>query len=1022
VRKRISLLLLILPFLLSYPLTSSAQRITGTIKGRLTTEEGVPLIGAFVDIESPSLLGMKTYITQKSGSFKFHGLPPGRYKLRAEMPEFKTVTIEDIILRAGMTVSIPLIMEKSIGEETKSLKYSTPIGDVKQATFTSTLDMNILNSAPVARNLNDVLFISPGIIPDDFHKRTHSIIHGSPLRGSVYALDGSSQNDPESMLLLTSINFDLIDEIEIESGAHPVESGPIDGGYVNIITKSGYEKSSAELLFHYTGSEFTSPLRTREEVHQLGANFPPLDLSHLDLSLSAGTPVYANLLCFFGNIRYLTQSSWTSFIPWEDPQGKFHQEYNSSNTEKMGFFKLTSRFLPELRITVSLNYYDKYQPFYKLPLDWNITQEATQILDNSKNYFLNGYLNYTLDQNTSLNLRAGYTQHKLPLMLSENSSNLPFYRDEATGHVWGSALYNEIEIKKRFDTTASLTRFQDTLLGDHELCAGAEYEDSSQECSAWKENNLIVYYLGGSPYYFGLEESPLTQATVGKGLIEFTLVSKEEVGIPQIYRLRRFAVYLRDSITFLDRFTLNLGLRFDRSNANLSAYIKGESGNSLSLKLGEELIKPLANSNPFSRNEFQEWRNVLSWDSLSPRFGLVLDFFGKGKTILKASFSRYNEYLMLEYLKSLDPYFYGRSHRFYWFDENMDEKIDASDSFALYPEDYRLYHPDYWTKRVATDLKSPDINEYTLTLSQVILKEIWVNLGYIRKSQRNILGNVFYSPELERDWYSLNEETKSWWIPFRTIVPAGMGFPETCLTLYFRSKNAPPLFERIKNIPELRRDYEALEISIHKPMSHNWQFLFSAVVNRAKGNADLKNISTGNNNSLVLPYNPNYFINLPPDSSLDHERRFILKIMGNYSFPLGFNLSFFYTHMSGIPWLRTITIVPPESWAEENNVHIDYLNVLLEIPGSRRKDAIYNLDLRIQKELKLRGLGRMALSADIINVLGKKYESLERNDGGYWFPAEENSSQGLRILNPYYNRVTSLSGIRQLRLTLRLTF
>jgi len=607
------------------------------------------------------------------------------------------------------------------------------------------------------------------------------------------------------------------------------------------------------------------------------------------------------------------------------------------------------------------------------------------------------------------------------LLLNDQAIMSPKYYDEVTGYYWGSAKFNEIQLENRYEATISLTRFQDDFLsGHHELKVGGEYEYIYGEQTAWKADNLTLNYYYGSPYYFGFDESPTTGKLVGKGKINFYALSNNEGGLRLRDKLRRLGFFIQDSITFAEILTFNLGIRFDRSTSFQPSFNKGESGNPVSLKIGQELIEPIIGINPFAYNEIPKWKNLMTWNSWSPRLGLIFDIFGKGKTLLKASFSRYSEYLKLQYLSPLNPFYSGRSHRFFWYDENMNGNVDINDTYELFPEDYRLYEPDYNKKRINPDINSPFTNEFTFGLQQEVFPDFTFRINYIYKVNRNIFENVRYAPDVDQDFYLISQDQEKWWVPFSTTVPGADGYPDTPVTVYFLSKNAPYFFDRVKNVPQLKRNYQALEITFKKRMSNNWQLNGSLVFSKATGNIGLNyEASSGYTNAAD---SPNYFINLPENSRLDIDRPLAIKLMGTYRFPYSFFFSFYYTHMSGIPWARKITIAPSELWTQQKNVFRSYVNVFLETPGIRRKKAFDNLDIRIEKELILKRFGKLRAIVDIFNVLGNKYRSINQNDGGYWFPNDENTAQGIRVLYPYYKKITSLSGVRIFRLSFVVSF
>lgn len=1000
---------------------AAAQRQTGCIKGKIADVEGFPLPGASVYIDSPSLLSIQTYTTSASGKINFHALPPGRYKITVDMPGFKTVNIENIIIRVGMTVYIDVAMEMTIIEEEIPFKIPSPTLDSESAKIAVVIEEDLLEKIPFRRDLHDIINSAAGVISDYTSYPQVHIIHGSTARGNIYALDGTKMNDPVGMSLLTNINFDAIGEVELETGAHPADVGSIDGGFINVVTKSGGNGFSGGATIYHTNDKIAKQLYSEDEIANLGTSPAPMDKSLWDVSFSLGGSILEDMLWFFTNVRMINQSSTTSFIPWTDPQGNNQKEYYWDNKDKLGFFKLTFQFLSKFRVTGLFNFADYYRPAHAFHLDWNLPEEATRILDHARNYSTIGILNYSLDQDTFLDLKGGYVVDNFPLLLNEDTSNDPRYYDESSGYIWGSGMFNEVQRRTRLQANMSITRVQDDLFGvDHEFKAGGEYEYCFGEWNVWKEDNLMIHYNNGNPYFFSMAESPVTGSTVGKGKVSFFTVGKLESELKPRNELRRIAFFVQDSMCFGRRLTLNLGLRFDRSLVNQLPSITKESGNPVSLKIGEELIEPTAGINPFTEHTLVPWDDLIVWNAWSPRISLIFDVFGKGKTLFKASFSRYKEYLMLQYAYDLNPFYSGRSHQFFWYDENMDGNVDVDDTYVSYAENYRLYAEGNYQKRIDPEIDCPYTDEYIIGLQNELFNDFSIKINYIYRNKKGIFENVPYDPDLDMEWYEINEDTESYWVPFHTFVPEVDDFPDTSVSLYFPSKDSPLFFDRFKNVSELNRKYRAFEFVFKKRMSNNWQMNGSLVLSKSTGNINSGYYaSSGNTNAAN---SPNYFVNNPGTSRLDYDRPLAVKLMGTYEFPYDFFLSFYFTHMSGTPWTRSATIIPPSSWIEENNAYGYYVNVLLEEPGLRRNQAFNNLDIRVEKKLRFAGFKSINAYLDVSNLLGNKYKTTIRNDGGYWFPEKENSKEGTYILSPNYDKVTSLYGVRVFRFSLRFSF
>ncbi len=1014
-------ILAILFFLTGLTTFTLAQTYTGTLRGKIINEEGAALPDASIYLSSPNFLGIRTYFTSETGNFIFSGLPPGLYRLMVEIPEYKTVSIDNIIIRAGKTAHLNITMETTPTEEKITRTLSTPPIDKVSPKNATSIDKDLLRHIPFVRHLVDVIDSIPGVATERVPFLKRSFIHGQDARANTFAFDGVFMTDPSNRQLFTHFTFDTLEEIEVETAAHPAEIGATEGGYVNVVTKSGMSRGNGELVIYHTSDNISSLLRTEDALNNPGISPPALDKRLWDFSLSLGELLYEDRLSYFGNLRVFSHKRTTPFIPWTDPQGIEHKEFHRSNVEKNGFLKLTTRFIPELQVSALFNYNSRYRSVYEPTVSWNRPKESTHTMDQEISYTGTGVLSYNINQNTMAFGKIGFTHKKFPLGLDANGRNKPQYLDQGTEHLWGSSGFNEDRVQDRFQLTASITHFRDNFLGgDHELKAGAEIEFISNKYSVWKDDNLLINYYYDNPNFFGQDISPSTGFLVNKGLISFSIAAGYGLENNPKAESRRLSVFIQDSITLWERLTLTLGLRFDRSDSELSTHSKGMSGNDVSLFVGENIIQPVIESNPYEIFSALSWKNIIVWNSFSPRIGFSFDIFGTGKSLFKASFARYNESIMLDYLTDLNPLNPYRSHQFIWFDENMDDEVDITDTYVPYPEDYRIYLEDYSRDRVAPGIRAPYTDEFAVGIHQEIFRDFSFRVSYFQKTKKNILAHVLYDPDLDKDWYTTAQDTQNWWIPFETIVPGVDDYPDSRFTVYYRSNNAPLLFSRINNVPELKRKQRALEIAFNKRMSHNWQLNGSLVLSQSTGN--VSHIDPGYYGFTNNILNPNSFVNLPEDSRFFYDIPLSFKLMGTYKMPLGFFLSFYYRYMSGIPWARSVAVIPPSTWTQANNAFNTPVTVFLEKPGERRTEPYSSLDLRIEKQFRAGRAGSISFAADVLNVFGNKTDFTFQNDGGFWYPDDENTISGTRVLSSTYRNITSLFGTRTLRLTFRFSF
>ena len=101
-------------------------------------------------------------------------------------------------------------------------------------------------------------------------------------------------------------------------------------------------------------------------------------------------------------------------------------------------------------------------------------------------------------------------------------------------------------------------------------------------------------------------------------------------------------LYAQDSITFNNRLTMTLGVRYDRSKSWMPAQCRSDS-----------LLAALGSA--YQAACFEENPEATSWSDLVPRIGAIYDLRGDGRTALKVNFSRYSNQQGVRWAGFLNP-------------------------------------------------------------------------------------------------------------------------------------------------------------------------------------------------------------------------------------------------------------------------------------------------------------------------------------------------------------------------------
>jgi len=105
---------------------------TGTIEGTVTDQNGGALPGVTVEITSPNLQGQRTATTGNDGRFRFVSVPPGSYKVTANLSGMGTAA-KNATVTLDSTATVNLQMQVS-AKEAITVTGEAPLIDTASTT------------------------------------------------------------------------------------------------------------------------------------------------------------------------------------------------------------------------------------------------------------------------------------------------------------------------------------------------------------------------------------------------------------------------------------------------------------------------------------------------------------------------------------------------------------------------------------------------------------------------------------------------------------------------------------------------------------------------------------------------------------------------------------------------------------------------------------------------------------------------------------------------------------------------
>jgi len=409
---------------------------------------------------------------------------------------------------------------------------------------------------------------------------------------------------------------------------------------------------------------------------------------------------------------------------------------------------------------------------------------------------------------------------------------------------------------------------------------------------------------------FGLEvERSLSRY---RGLTERLLAPQHgySYGFEAVAHSQRESVFAQDSWRATDRLTVNAGARLD--------WVRGE--------------------NP-------EIGKVYDAVSLQPRTGVAFDLRGDGRSVLKAHYGRYAEAALAEIWRRAVP----------GYSERREFDLDGNGLPTSQP-----FPPLLWSRTYTVDpgIRHPRVDEWVAGFEGLLLGDVRLQLFGIWRDFRNAIGTV---------------QPDEVWLPFESTNPL-TGEP---LQLYAPSNRIPTVSQHLITNPDgfvyrgpngealgtasTDRRYQALQLSISKPLAGRFLGAASYVLSRSQGDLDGTILE-----ATLTSFGKYDDLNgalFQTHGELDISRRHDLELMLHYQAPvIELGVGAYYHLLSGPPYaavrLPRYTPFRPR------------FALLLEPRGSRSLPATQLLDLRLEKVFDLGGSGgRLGVYADITNLL-----------------------------------------------------
>lgn len=584
-------------FLLLITTFAYAQRITGSIKGDVTDEEGGPLPGVTVTLESEALIGGPQVVTTSAdGGYRFPALPPGLYSITFELAGFQTIVHDQIRVVLGSTVEQNTSLRLSQVTEQMVISGETPLVDPTKPGFSTNYTQEYIENTPIARfTFFDFVQMAPGSSPMRFDNTafSHSIL-GSNTNENMYQMDGTDLTSALTGAAWPWPNTDIIEEIEILDIGAPAEYGNYQGAVINVVTKSGGNEFHGDANFYFQTQGLTG---NNAEIDGI----PYHREKYTDLTAQVGGPIFKDKLWFFGGVQTRREHFSQAGTPPESPVKEDDDRY---------FFKFTYDINKSNNLHFSL-----HNDYYNIPEPVTVNKPIeTALVETGSNPTPNVLWTSTLNSNTILEVRyAGFYGHDIGE--PQNGIYASGRYDFGTAYYSGGILsWYDGDIWKS-QVSGKVSYYADNFLGgDHDFRFGVQYTNAGTD--------YIYAYTNGVKFY---------DYTYGDYLYQYAYFQTPYHTGGDVNSI---GFFVDDTFSVTDNLTLSLGARFDRSTGSRPSFPE------------------LNNAGDETGGTIPAASDLVNWSVVSPRLGFTYQFPLKKPTQIRGHYGRYYQALLTPYLRN----------------------------------------------------------------------------------------------------------------------------------------------------------------------------------------------------------------------------------------------------------------------------------------------------------------------------------------------------------------------------------
>jgi hypothetical protein len=954
-------------------------------------------------------------LTDASGSVVFPVLRAGGgYTVEVGLHGYAVLRLPDVRVPPGGAAVLPVALFPALAESVDVRARSEGV-DLDDATTSTTFTSEFTEDLPIyGRFYQTLLTMAPGVLDSDGDGNPNVL--GARATDFKTVVGGVANTDPLTGGFLSYLSLESVEALEVVTAGAGVAFGRAQGGFANLVQKQGSNDFEGVAGFLWGSSLLDGNGAAEGEVPEFDRFQPYVQVSG---------PIVEDRLWYRLSHEWIRRDdpvNVLSGVALTHERQDIHSDQLTWQVSPRNKMTLQVARDPLQRENVGLASGTKPESSYSIRRGGNTTS-LTWTVPHSANLFAEGLVALQEHREELFPTETGVDN---ACSYADEWTNLGKSRctDDETGAVSGSWQTDSRDLRRRSTVRGQVT-YSPGGGGRvaHRFQAGLSVENERYFRHLFRGIDGVLLHTNPFEWRAG--------------------VYFAEMYVPGETRSRAVgsgsSVFLEDQVRLGSRWSVTAGLRVDREeisakskegfdpaaeaarfrellaggvqapDAMEQAFTGFDGKEDFQLELGDVLGVDIGNISPLLEQS-SRWprkrrlENVdLAPTTLSPRLAVTWDPWGSGKTKIAATAGRYYDkvFLSVPLLATESP--------------------TSAMSFATWYEigfgwyAYRAAGGAENGRVTVVDpgLRTPYQDEITFSAEREILPETSVKVTWVHRRFRDQLQDVDVN-HVSGDYGRclLNFDLGSAFMvgspgsgqtlldpysgrSYQDSDPGiGDGRQDDCTGEIVRPGGLlTPLARRPDGLPDLyalnpvwgqvmvvgnhnTADYSAALLEVVRRFAHGWGLQVSYTWSRAIGDAEAFDQLLGDEPDVVNEER----------SYLGYDQRHVVKVVGARDTKWGWRLGTAVRFESGLPYsviepVRSSYGLPPEYGLSYPLTQIRY-----RYPTGKRNDrrnpGFWNFDLRVSRELALRGSRTFGLTVEVFNLLNDDTLRVDRLEEG----------------------------------------